>query len=505
MKDKIRLILARLFERLAPSGNTAEQTVKSGFWLGLMNFLNRGLQIVMIVVLANLLDPADFGLMGIALLSLSALKKFSNLGLSTALIQDKDENIDRYLNSAWVLQIARGLVIVGILLVAAPLIASVFDEPRVVDVLRVIAVSPLLLAVRNPAVVYFQKDLDFHKEFLYKTSGSVAQFCVALGYALLFPTVWALVFGFVTADIVRLLVSYLAHPFRPRLAFDLEDAKDLVGYGKWITATSILVFLYTEGDDIIVGWLLGATPLAFYQNAYRLSNAPATEITQVIAGVMFPTYSTLQEDLSAVRDGYFRTLQITTLITFPAALGIAAVAPVFVRSFMGEEWIPMVRTLQLLTVYGLLRSIGKTTGPVYKALGKPDYVTKLSALRLILVVILIIPATERLGIEGAAMVVVAVGLFPMTPLDIHFLARTIEARYRRFARDLAYPLVASITMFAVVVFVRQQVVLPGVLEFLLLLVTGVVVYVLAVGVMEVSFEWGISKNLKSVFSILSGS
>jgi len=498
-------MLSRLFGRLAPSGGTAEQTVKSGIWLGLMNFLNRGLQIVMIVVLANLLDPADFGLMGIALLTLSALKKFSNLGLSTALIQGKDENVDKYLNSAWVLQIARGLVIVGLLVAAAPLIASVFDEPRVTDVLRVIAVSPLLLGIRNPAVLYFQKDLDFHKEFLYKTSGSVAQFCVALGYALLFPTVWALVFGFVVADVVRLLVSYLAHPFRPWPEFNLEHAKDMVGYGKWITATSILVFLYTEGDDFIVGWLLGATSLAFYQNAYRLSNAPATEITQVVAGVMFPTYSTLQENLSAVRGAYFRTLQITTFVTFPAALGIAAVAPVFVRSFMGEAWVPMVRTLQLLTIYGLLRSIGKTTGPVYKALGKPDYVTKLSALRLLLVGILIIPATQRFGIEGAAMVVVAVGLFPMTPLDIHFLARTLEARYRRFARDLAYPLVASVTMFAAVVHVRQQVVLPGVLEFLLLLATGVVVYVLAAGVMELGFDWGISENLGSVLGILSGS
>jgi PST family polysaccharide transporter/lipopolysaccharide exporter len=279
----------------------------------------------------------------------------------------------------------------------------------------------------------------------------------------------------------------------------------MVGYGKWITATSILVFLYTEGDDFIVGWLLGATPLAFYQNAYRLSNAPATEITQVVAGVMFPTYSTLQENLSAVRGAYFRTLQLTTFVTFPAALGIAAVAPVFVRSFMGEAWIPMVRTLQLLTIYGLLRSIGKTTGPVYKALGKPDYVTKLSALRLLLVGILIIPATQRFGIEGAAMVVVAVGLFPMTPLDIHFLARTLEARYRRFARDLAYPLVASVTMFAAVMHVRQQVVLPGVLEFLLLLATGIVVYVLAAGVMELGFDWGITENLGSVLGILSGS
>jgi PST family polysaccharide transporter/lipopolysaccharide exporter len=505
MKDKIRSMLSRLFGRLAPSGGTAEQTVKSGIWLGLMNFLNRGLQIVMIIVLANLLAPADFGLMGIALLALSALKKFSNLGLSTALIQDKDENVDGYLNTAWVLQLARGIVIVSILVVAAPLIASVFGEPRVTDVLRVIAISPLLLAVRNPAVVYFQKNLDFHKEFLYNTSGSIAQFCVALGYALVFPTVWALVFGFIVADVVRLLVSYLAHPFRPWPEFDLELAKDLIGYGKWITGNSILVFLITEGDDIIVGWLLGATQLAFYQNAYRLSNAPATEITQVIAGVMFPAYSTLQEDLAAVRRGYFRTLQITTFVTFPAALGIAAVAPVFVSTFMGAEWMPMVATLQLLTVYGLLRSVGKTTGPVFQALGRPDIVTKLAFVRLVLIAIFIIPAVRQFGIEGAAMVIVGVALFPMLLLDIYALSRLLEASYRQFFRDIMYPLLASGVMFAAVVSVRQQVVLSGVPKFLLLLVTGVLTYVVAIGVIELRFGWGIRRNLKSLLSIVSGS
>ena len=488
-----------------PSGGTAEQTLKSGIWLGLMNFLNRGLQIVMLIILANLLNPEDFGLMGIALLTLSALKKFSNLGLSTALIQDEDENVDEYLNSAWVLQIARGLVIVALLLLAAPLVASVFGEPRVTDVLRVIAISPLLLAVRNPAVVYFQKNLDFHKEFLYKTSGSVAQFCVALGYGLLFPTVWALVFGFVTADVVRLLVSYLAHSFRPRLTFDLQHAKDLVGYGKWITGNSILVFLITEGDDIIVGWLLDATSLGFYQNAYRLSNAPATELTQVIAGVMFPAYSKLQEDLAAVRDAYFRTLQITTIVAFPAALGIAAIAPVFVSTFMGTEWMPMVATLQLLTVYGLMRSVGKTTGPVFQALGRPDIVTKLAALRLVLIAIFIIPAVRRFGIEGAALVIVGVALFPMLLLDIYALKRILEAPYRRFFRDLVYPLVASGVMFATVVYVRQQAVLSSVAEFVLLLVTGVVTYVVAVGVLEVRFGWGIRRNLRSILSIVSKS
>jgi PST family polysaccharide transporter/lipopolysaccharide exporter len=152
-----------------------------------------------------------------------------------------------------------------------------------------------------------------------------------------------------------------------------------------------------------------------------------------------------------------------------------------------------------------LRSVGKTTGPVFQALGRPDIVTKLAFVRLVLIAIFIIPAVRQFGIEGAAMVIVGVALFPMLLLDIYALSRLLEASYRQFFRDIMYPLLASGVMFAAVVSVRQQVVLSGVPKFLLLLVTGVLTYVVAIGVIELRFGWGIRRNLKSLLSIVSGS
>jgi PST family polysaccharide transporter/lipopolysaccharide exporter len=504
MIDSLRDAMVRLLGWLSPSGSVAEQTIKSGIWMALMNFLDRGLQLISIVILANLLAPADFGLMGIALLALSGLKAFSKLGLNDALIQDEEANVDEYLNTAWALQVGRALVITVVLIGAAPYIAGFFGEPRATDVLRVVAASPLLLGLRNPGIVYFQKNLDFHLEFLYRTSGSVAQFCVAVGYALVVPSVWALVFGFVTADVVRLVVSYAAHDYRPRPSFHLDRARDLISYGKWITGTSVLYFLYSQGDDAVVGWLVGASALAFYQNAYRLSNAPATELSQVINEVMFPAYSAIQDDPAAIRDAYFRTLQITGFIAFPAAFGIAAVAPVFVDAFMGDEWLPMVRAMQLLAIYGLLRSVGKTMGPVWKTLDRPDYVTKLSALRVTLIALTVVPMTHRFGIEGTALVVVGIYVFPMLPLDTYVLVNSIQASYARFARELAYPLVASTLMFLAVVLVRQQVALsPGVLEFVVLVFTGVVGYAVATGALVAGSDWGIENNLKSLVNAVT--
>jgi len=503
----IRKLLGALLRRgkhLVPSGGTEEQTVKSGVWMGAMNALNRGLALLTIIVLANLLSPADFGLLGIALLTLSALKKFLKLGLNAALIQDKATNIDEYLDTAWGLQVGRGIAIAAILVVAAPLVADLFSEPRATDVLRVIAISPVLLAFRNPGVVYFQKNLNFHREFLYRTSGSIVRFCVSLGYAFIEPTVWALVVGFVSADLARLVASYSIHDYRPGLGFRIGFARELIGYGKWITGSSILVFLYTEGDDAIVGWLLGTAPLAFYQNAYRLSNAPATEVSQVIAQVMFPAFSTLQESTEALRQAYFRVLQITLLISFPVAFGIAAVAPVFVTTFMGEEWLPMVRPLQILSIYGALRALGKTTGPLFRAVGRPDYETKLALLRAVLILGLIVPVTEFYGTVGAAVVVVGVSLLPMTPVTVYLLLGVIDGSVRRFSMEMAYPLVASVLMFGSVTAVGRYLPVSGVLKFVVLVLTGICTYVLCVVVLSLQFDWDVEGNVRSTVGALLG-
>ncbi|GGK72661.1 lipopolysaccharide biosynthesis protein [Haloarcula sebkhae] len=500
MKNRLRKFLVRML----PKGDTLEQTVKSGAWMGAMNVLSRGLQILLVIILANLLDPADFGLMGIALLVLSGLRKFSKLGLNAAVIQNKEKNVDEYMNTMWVLQLVRGAVIAVVLLAVAPLIGSVFSEPRATDVVRVVAITPLFSALRNPAIVYFKKNLNFHKEFAYRMSGSVSRFVVSLGWALVSPTVWALIAGLVASRFAKFVFSYYAHDYRPWPSFELDRAKELIDYGKWITSNTILYFLYTEGDDVVVGWLLTSTALGFYQTAYRMSNAPATEISQVISSVTFPAFSTLQDDIAAMREAYYRTLQMTAFLTFPAAFGIAAIAPTFVETFMGEQWLPMVTAMQILTAYGLMRAVGKTMGPVWKAVGRPDYLTKLALLRVGLIALLIIPVTNRFGIEGTGLLITGIYIFPILPIDTYIIVKTIQGSYKRFVKQLFYPLVCSGGMFVAVVWLDQQLPLEaGVLEFATLVTTGAIVYMALVALFATRFEWAIEENLRSMFSSLS--
>lgn len=495
MRDRLEALVSRLM----PTGSIEEQTVMSGAWMGAMNVAGRGLQIVMVIILARLLDPTDFGLLGIALLVLSGLNKFSKLGLNAAVIQNKDENVDRYMNTMWLLQLGRGAVLAVVMLAAAPLIASVFNEPKAAEIVQVLALSPVLVAVRNPAIVYFKKNMNFHMEFLYNMSGDVMRFIVSVGWALVSPTVWALVVGLLAARFVRVIFSYVANDYRPWPEWNREYASELIDYGKWVTGNSILYFLYSEGDDAVVGWLLTSTMLGFYQTAYRLSNAPATEVTQVVTSVMFPAFSTLQEDGAAMREAYYRMLQITMFVACPVAFGIAAVADVFIQTFMGEKWMPMATVMKLLAAYGLMRALGKTMGPLWKAIGRPDYITKLSALRVAILAVLVVPATTRYGIEGTALLISSVYLFPMLPIDTYLLIQSIEGSYRRFVHELVYPIAASTGMFGAVAYVDGMGLFEsGIVEFSLLVVTGAATYIALVGLFAFSFEWSIEENLRSL-------
>jgi PST family polysaccharide transporter/lipopolysaccharide exporter len=506
MRGNLLSKLRRLFESLIPGGDDLiNRTVKSGIWVAVMNFSERGLGILLLVVLAGLLDPRDFGLMGIALLTLASLKQFSKLGIDDALIQAEDDDVDEELNTFWSMEAARGVVLCGIMFGAAPLIAGFFSEPRATPILRVLAFSPLAIGLRNPAVVYFQKNLEFHKQFLYRVSGSVVYFVVGVGYALLSPTVWALVIGYVAGDVVRTVVSYLADDYRPWPSFDFGIAKQRFGYGKWVTGTTILYFLYSRGDDAFIGWALSATALGFYQLAYRLSNAPATEITHTISGVTFPAYSKVQNEIGKLREGFFNTIRITTLVSFPMAIGIAAVAPTFVDAFFGADWRPMVPAMQLLAVYGLMRSLGATFGPVWKAVGRPDYVTKLSLLRVVLIALLIYPVTMRFGIEGTALLITGIYVFPMMPLDVYLVLDTVDSSLARFVREVSYPFVASLLMGVAVTLVQNQLALgSAVLEFAVLVGVGVVTYAAATLAMMTAFQWELKQNLSMLIGSIQG-
>jgi len=484
-----------------PGKSLTERTIKGGFWVFSLRIVERLFELVRMIVLAQLLSPNDFGLFGIALLTLSTLDTFSEAGFGQALIQKKEET-KSYLNTAWTVGIVRGLLIAVILFFVAPYAAAFFKTPAAEPILKVIGLAIIFQSLTNIAVIYFEKELKFHKYFAYQFAGTIADVTVAITAALLLRSVWALVFGLLAGNLVRCIVSYIIDSHRPRLQFNKGQAKELFGFGGWILGSSILMFFITQGDDIFVGKLLGVTALGFYQMAYRISNIPATEITHVISQVTFPAYSKLQDNISKLREAYLKVLQVTAFLSFPIAGLIFVLAPDFTRIFLGEKWMPMVPAMQVLCIFGATRSMGATMGPILYSVGKPKIQVKLSAIQLIAMVMIIYPLTIQLNILGASLAVVIPNILALI-LIIKEVKNVIEFKYKDFLRLIMIP-TTGVCLMLFVIFLSQKFLLSGnnVLSFSLLVLLGGIIYLGLIYTWDRTTEYKIRDMIGQVFSNL---
>jgi len=484
--NKIKKIANNL---ITPGGTLSQRVVKGGFWVFFLRIVNRGFSLIRLIILARILAPSDFGLMGIALLTMSTLETFSQTGFQTALIQKK-EDIKSYLNSAWTVLILRGFILFIILYFIAPYAAIFFDAPEAKPIFQVIGFTVLFRAFTNIGVIYFQKELEFNREFIYQFSGTIADFIVAISAVLILKNVWALVLGLLAGNIVRCFVSYLIHPYRPRLNFDLEKIKELFGFGKWIMGSSILIFLLTQGDDIFVGKLLGTTALGFYQMAYRISNMPATEITHVISKITFPAYSKLQDNIPKLREAYLKVLQITAFLSFPIAGLIFILAPDFTRIFLGEKWVPMAPAMQVLCVFGATRSIAATVGPVLYATGNPKIETKIATVQLLLLAILLYPLSAKYGIKGTAWAIV-IPNFVSLLLSTFRVKGILKITAARLFKIITPIVVATSPMFLLLYLKDVGNINATIQEIVTLAFIGISSYIIAIYLLDIIFKSGL--------------
>ena len=190
--------------------------------------------------------------------------------------------------------------------------------------------------------------------------------------------------------------------WRPSYKFDKKSAFELINYGKQVVGANILVFLITIIDVAFIGRILGADDLGYYSIAMGVAGLLTTQVAVLMRSVMFPIYSTIQDDSRTLKRAYLKTIKYVPLISIPASLGIFAISGDFVQVVYGSKWLPAVATLQVLSFYGLNRSLLSTTENLYLATGRPQIRTELNLLQLVLMAVLMYPLMMRYGIMGVA-------------------------------------------------------------------------------------------------------
>lgn len=476
-----------------------KHSIKGGFWVLVLRFTTQLLGFVKSIIVFNYLFDANLELIVIANLLVAVLGTFTQSGFHAALVQKK-ENIEEYLNTAWVIGIVRGILVFVIIYFAAPFLAAfkldAEDISLAVSVIRVLGLCFLINAFENIGVVYFFKDLQFHKTFWLSMAGTITDIVLSISLVLLFQSVWAYVIARLISVLVNLGMSYLLCDYRPRFHFIPEKARELWKFGKWLFGGSIVGYLLNEGDDWFVLAYLGPTPLKLYRYAYRFSHLPVTHITSTISQVSFPAYSKIQHDLPRLRLAYLKVLQMTAMTSTPLAFLIFILGPDFVRLFLVEGSQAMIVPLQIIALQGLLKSEGATRGPLFQGMGKPGVSWFYQCLRLLVLAILIYPLSKQWGISGTAIATVLATL-AIKPLGFLKSCKVLQCSASTLLEPSIFPFISAIIMGLFIVFLRHIAgFLPGKVYFFTQIFLGSVVYLGVLWLLDTYFEQGYRRLFK---------
>lgn len=397
-----------------PPKTFTERVVGSLSWTFVGRIAGRSLQLIKFIVLARLLTPEDFGLFGIAMLALALMETFSSTVFEKALIQRQD-NVSGFLNVAWTVQISRGVIFASVLFLSAPYIAGFFQESQAVPILRMLCLIEIAKGSKNIGIVYFQKNLEFRKQAIYEVFGHFIGLVTGVILALQTRSVWALVWASLAAEFSRTILSYFLHPYRPSLSMNWNQVSQLFQFGKWLLGGSIVGLLAQKADRFILGRLLGAAALGFYNMADQIGGMLPTEFTHMTNVVMMPAYAKVQNEKTRLGRGFLQFFEVTLIIVGPLCAFIFIAAPEIVLALLGDAWQEMIAPLKILVIGGYLRSVLGTSAPLFLGTGYPSLNFWKSLIRATVTLALLYPLTINFGISGTAWAAV-LGVAALSPL-----------------------------------------------------------------------------------------
>lgn len=320
-----------------------------------LTFSLRAIGLVSVFILARLLSPADFGVVGLAMTAVAIVEVFSYLGLRQALLRLPGPDREYY-DTAWTIQLIVFSVLALVLVALAAPAAAFYDEPRVAPVIAALAARFVMLGLTNIGVVEFDRDLDFGRDLKMRAAARVLSFVVTVGLALALHSYWALVAGMIVQSLVLTGLSYVMQPYRPRLS--LARRAELLGVSLWIFVGVAAQSTYSQIDRIIVGRSAGTGVVGAYAVSKDLANILTLEIATALNRVTF---------VETARRGAFaeqgariaNSLGGYAMIAAPIGFGLAALASEFIAVFLGEQWAPAAPLMPPIAVASAVFAVYK--------------------------------------------------------------------------------------------------------------------------------------------------
>jgi O-antigen/teichoic acid export membrane protein len=478
------------------SANLKGVAAKGLFWSAMERFGAQGIQFVFGIMITRILLPEDFGLVGMILIFMAVGQTLVDSGFGSALIWKKDPSPADY-STVFYFNISFSLVLYFIFFFLAPIIARFYDEPQLTDLIRVLCLNFIILSFSLIQQTVLQKRVDFKLLTYVNVAGSLIAGIIALFMAVKGFGAWAIVIQILAKSFITSLLLWIFNKWRPLITFSLNSLKELFGYGSKLTAASLIYTIFQYLYFNVIGKLFPVAALGFYTRAVQLQEFPVKTIGSVFNRVVFPIFSTIQNDNERLKNAVRKTLKTMVFFTFPILFGLIVVSDQLIEVVLTEKWLPASGYFKLLCLMGLFYTFQVINGEVLKTKGKSNLVLKLEIITKTILVINIF-ITWRWGITAiiwGQMVTVIVAWF----LGSFYVWKLIEYSIWQQLKDVFVYFALSVVMFCIA-FIISKFINNSALALITMTLTGTVFYILAAWILKLDEMLEVKQILNKHFA-----
>lgn len=356
---------------MSSSGSLKDKTVAGLSWSAIDSIANQGITFLVGLVLARLLSPAEYGLIGMITIFISISNTIVDSGFSNAIIRKKDV-IDEDYSTTFVFNILLSIIMYGILFLCSPLIADFFHQEQLTLLTRVLG---LVIIINSLAIVQrtkLIKNIDFKRQAKISIASSTISGVVGIAFALMGFGVWALVAQQLTRQLINALGLWISAHWAPSIKFSVQSFKYQFNFGWKLLLSQLLSTIWNEASHIIIGRCYSSAALGQFTRAHQFSNILSTNLTGIVQRVSFPVMSTIQDDEQRLKANYKKLIKTTMFLSFLGMLSLAACAKPLIYVLIGEKWALAATYIPILCFNFMLYPVRAINTNMLQVKGRSD-------------------------------------------------------------------------------------------------------------------------------------
>ena len=432
--------------------NLKQQTKKGLYWSFFNQFANYGMQFCVGIVMARLLSPSDYGITALPGVFLAIAAVFQDSGMAGALIR-KPEIEEKDYSTLFLYSIGMGILMYAALFFASPYIASYFETPVLIPLVRVTALTFLWGPITTVQYVILKRKLDFKTPTKISIATKIFSAIVGITMAYMGYGLWALVISGVLSGFLNLILIVWAVRWYPRTGWSNESFKYLWGYGNKMLASSLLETAYSNITPLFVAKYYSPADLGVYNRARNYAIMPSQNVTGVIQNVTFPVLSKMQDDDESLARNYRRMLKTTAFVVFPLMMILAGLARPLIITMITAKWEACIILLQLLCFSLMWYPIHSINLNLLQVKGRTDLFFRLEVIKKIIGLSILV-VTLPLGLVVFCIGGIISSLVCLA-VNTYYTGKLINVGYLKQMRDLFPTFFLSLVLFGVILALNQ--------------------------------------------------